>query len=58
MVDLDDFSNEELLGLYVQYRVMYYDLWKDVHTDEYIYYIKNQYFKVKGEILNRMAGNK
>lgn len=58
MIDLDDFSNKELLGLYVQYRRIYYDLWRDVHTDGYIYYVKNQYYKVKEEILNRMGGNK
>lgn len=57
-VDLDDLSNKELLGLYVHYRRIYYDLWRDVHTDEYIYYVKNQYYKVKEEILNRMGGNK
>lgn len=45
MIDLDDLSNKELLGLYV-------------HIDEYIYYVKNQYYKVKEEILNRMGGNK
>lgn len=30
------------------------DLWRD----EYIYYVKNQYYKVKEEILNRIGGNK
>lgn len=57
-IDLYDLSNKELLGLYVHYRRIYYDLWRDDLADEYIYYVKNQYYKVKEEILNRMGGNK
>jgi hypothetical protein len=29
-----------------------------IDLDEYIYYVKNQYYKVKEEILDRMGGNK